>query len=309
MKIANDLTELIGNTPLLKINSLSNSSGATILGKCEFFNPGGSVKDRIAKGMIEDGISDGTIKQGTTIIEATSGNTGIALAIICATKKMKLILTMPSSMSIERQKLLKAFGVRLELTPAELGMRGAIDKATELKREIKDSIIMSQFDNKSNPEAHRKTTAQEILRDTDGKVDIFVTAVGTGGTLTGVGEVLKEYNPNIQIITAEPYDSSVLSGFNPGPHKLQGLGAGFIPKILNTSIYSEVLRIKNDEALIMTRKMALEEGLLVGISSGANLCAAFEIANRKENKGKVIVTTLCDTGERYLSTELFKHEE
>lgn len=309
MKIANDLTELIGNTPLLKINSLSNSSGATILGKCEFFNPGGSVKDRIAKSMIEDGISDGTIKESTTIIEATSGNTGIALALICATKKMKLILTMPSSMSIERQKLLKALGARLELTPAELGMRGAIDKATELKREIKDSIIMSQFDNKSNPEAHRKTTAQEILRDTDGKVDIFVTAVGTGGTLTGVGEVLKGHNPNIQIITAEPYDSSVLSGFNPGPHKLQGLGAGFIPKILNTSIYSEVLRIKNDEALIMTRRMALEEGLLVGISSGANLCAAFEVAKRKENKGKIIVTTLCDTGERYLSTELFKHEE
>jgi len=309
MKIANDVTELIGNTPLVKINSLSKDTGATIIGKCEFFNPGGSVKDRIAKSMIESGIKNGTIKETTTIIEATSGNTGIALALICATKNMKLILTMPSSMSIERRKLLKALGATLELTPAELGMKGAIERANELNSEIEDSVIMEQFENPSNPQAHRDTTAKEILNDTDGKIDIFVTAVGTGGTVTGVGEVLKEYNPAIEIITAEPTDSSVLSGLHPGPHKLQGLGAGFIPTVLNTDIYSEVLRIGNEEAMEMTRKMAQEEGLLIGISSGANLCAAKIVASRPENIGKMIVTTLCDTGERYLSTELFKIAE
>lgn len=309
MKIANSVIDLIGKTPLIRINSLSEESGATILGKCEFMNPGGSVKDRIAKNMIEAAINSGTITRGTTVIEPTSGNTGIALAYICATKKIDLILTMPESMSVERRKLLKAFGAKLVLTPGPKGMNGAIEKANELHKEIKNSVILQQFENPDNPDAHRKTTALELLDQTDGKIDIFVTAVGTGGTITGVAEVLKAHNPNIQIIAVEPKDSPVLSGGQAGPHKIQGIGAGFVPKILNTAIYTEVIKISNDDAMQMSRQMALDEGLLIGISAGANLCAAKALADRDANRHRVIVTTLCDTGERYLSTELFNIEE
>ena len=307
MKIAQDITDLIGNTPLLKINSFSKETNTTILGKCEFLNPGGSVKDRIGFNMIEEAIKNGDITEGATIIEPTSGNTGIALAFICATKKLKLILTMPSSMSIERRKLLAAYGAKLELTPAELGMKGAIAKAEELQKEIPNSLVLQQFQNPNNQAIHRVTTAKEIWRDTEGKIDIFVTAIGTGGTITGVGEVLKAKNPNIEIIAVEPKDSDVLSGGTPGPHKIQGIGAGFIPDILNKAVYSEVITISNEDALSTARTMALDEGLLVGISSGANLKAAKIVASRAENSGKTIVTTLCDTGERYLSTELFNY--
>ena len=309
MNIANSVTELIGNTPLLKINSLSEESGAVILGKCEFMNPGGSVKDRIAKNMIESALAEGTIDQNTTIIEPTSGNTGIALAYICATKKIPLILTMPESMSIERRKLLKVFGARLVLTPAASGMAGAIAKAEELNGEIDNSIILQQFQNPNNPEAHRKTTGPELFKQTDGKIDIYVTAVGTGGTITGTGEYLKSKIPNLQIVAVEPEASPVLSGGKAGPHKIQGIGAGFVPDALNTAIYSEVIQISNEEAMAMSRRMALEEGLLIGISAGANLCAAKALAERDANRHRVIVTTLCDTGERYLSTELFNIEE
>jgi len=309
MKIANNVTELIGNTPLIKINSLSEASGNTILGKCEFMNPGGSVKDRIAKNMIEAGLNDGSITPETTIIEPTSGNTGIALAYICATKKIKLILTMPESMSLERRKLLKVFGAQLVLTPAAKGMAGAITKANELHEEIKNSIILQQFENPNNPDAHRKSTALELLEQTDGKIDIFVTAVGTGGTITGVADVLKAHNPDIKIVAVEPEASPVLSGGQAGPHKIQGIGAGFVPKILNTAVYTEVIKISNEEAMEMSRNMALDEGLLIGISAGANLCAAKALAEKDANGHRVIVTTLCDTGERYLSTELFNIEE
>jgi cysteine synthase len=305
MNVAKDITGLIGKTPLLQINSLTSNS--TILGKCEFMNPGGSVKDRIGFNMIEEAIKSGRITEGATIIEPTSGNTGIALAYICATKNLKLILTMPSSMSIERRKLLAAYGAKLELTPAELGMKGAITKAQELQKEIPNSLVLQQFQNSDNPAIHRKTTALEIWEDTDGKIDIFVTAVGTGGTITGVGEILKEKNPNIQIIAVEPEASPILSGGTPGPHKIQGIGAGFVPDILNQAIYSEVVQISNEEAIDTARNMATKEGLLVGISSGANLKAAQIVASRQENRGKIVVTTLCDTGERYLSTELFEY--
>ena len=309
MNIANSVTELIGNTPLLKINSLSQESGAVILGKCEFMNPGGSVKDRIAKNMIEAALSDGLIDNNTTIIEPTSGNTGIALAYICATKKIPLILTMPESMSIERRKLLKVFGATLVLTPAAKGMNGAIEKAQELHGEIENSIILQQFENPNNPNAHRKTTGPELLEQTGGKLDIFVTAVGTGGTITGTGEFLKSKLPNLQVVAVEPKDSPVLSGGKAGPHKIQGIGAGFVPEALNTAVYSEVIQISNEKAMAMSRRMALEEGLLIGISAGANLCAALALAKRDANRHRVIVTTLCDTGERYLSTELFNIEE
>ncbi len=309
MNIANSVTELIGNTPLLKLNTLSEETGTTILGKCEFMNPGGSVKDRIAKNMIEAALEAGTINTKTTIIEPTSGNTGIALAYICATKKIPLILTMPESMSLERRKLLKVFGAKLVLTPAAKGMAGAITKAEELNKEIANSVILQQFQNPNNPDAHRKTTGPELLEQTEGKIDIYVTAVGTGGTITGTGEFLKERIPGLQIAAVEPEASPVLSGGKGGPHKIQGIGAGFVPEALNTAIYSEVIKVGNDEAMAMSRRMALEEGLLIGISAGANLCAAKALAERPENRSKVIVTTLCDTGERYLSTELFNIEE
>jgi len=309
MKFANDITELIGNTPLVKLQKLSEVSGATVLGKCEFMNPSSSVKDRIGASMIKKALTDGLINKNSTIIEPTSGNTGIALASITAALGLKLVLTMPTSMSVERRRLLQSLGAKLVLTPAEKGMKGAIEKAQELKSTIPDSIILQQFQNLANPEIHRITTAQEILKDTDGKIDIFIAGIGTGGTITGVGEVLKAHNPNIQIIAVEPSASPVLSGGNPGPHKIQGIGAGFIPDILNTKIYDEIITIDNDDAIENSRILAKTEGLLVGISSGSNVLAASIVAKRPENKGKVIVTVLCDTGERYLSSGLYEYEE
>jgi len=309
MKFANDVTELIGNTPLVKLQKVSEESGATVLGKCEFMNPSSSVKDRIGANMIKKALSDGLINKDSTIIEPTSGNTGIALASITAALGLKLILTMPTSMSVERRRLLQSLGSKLVLTPAEKGMKGAIEKAQELKNETPNSIILQQFQNLANPEIHRNTTAQEILKDTDGKIDIFIAGIGTGGTITGVGEVLKAHNPNIQIIAVEPSASAVLSGGNPGPHKIQGIGAGFIPDILNTKIYDEIITIDNDDAIENSRILAKTEGLLVGVSSGSNVLAASIVAKRPENKGKVIVTVLCDTGERYLSSGLYEYEE
>jgi len=305
MNIANNVTELIGNTPLVKINGITSESGCTVLGKCEFLNPSGSVKDRIGFNMIKTALENGIIDNNTTIIEPTSGNTGIGLATVCAALNLNLILTMPSSMSIERRRLLKALGAKLELTDPAKGMKGAIEKAQEIAGEIENSYLPHQFENSSNPQMHRETTAQEILRDTKGNVDILIAAVGTGGTITGVGETLKKHNPNIQIIAVEPYDSPVLSGGKGGPHKIQGIGAGFVPKILNTEIFSEIIKVKNEDALESARNIAKDEGLLVGISSGANLYAAYEVAKRESNRGKTIVTILCDTGERYLSTELY----
>ncbi|MCT7618408.1 cysteine synthase A, partial [Aliarcobacter butzleri] len=287
----------------------SNESGATVLGKCEFLNPTHSVKDRIGTNMINTALKEGLINKDTIVIEPTSGNTGIALASVCAALGIKLILTMPASMSIERRRLLQALGAKLVLTPPEKGMKGAIEKANELKEETPNSFIPQQFANKANPEIHRLTTAQEILKDTDGKIDIFIAAVGTGGTLTGTGEVLKAHNPNIKIIAVEPEASPVLSGGNPGPHKIQGIGAGFVPDILNTKIYDEIIQVSNDAAIETSRGLAQNEGLLVGISAGANAYVASQVAARPENKGKTIVTILCDTGERYLSSGLYNYEE
>lgn len=309
MKYANNITELIGNTPLVKLQGASNTSGATVLGKCEFMNPSHSVKDRIGTNMINAAIKAELITKDTTVIEPTSGNTGIALASVCAALGIKLVLTMPSSMSIERRRLLKALGADLVLTAPEKGMKGAIEKAVELQETTPNSFIPQQFANAANPEIHRLTTAKEILADTDGKIDIFVAAIGTGGTITGTGEVLKAHNPNIQIIAVEPEASPVLSGGKPGPHKIQGIGAGFVPDVLNTKIYDEVLQVSNDDAIATSRKIAQTEGLLVGISAGANIHAAQLIAARPENKGKTIVTILCDTGERYLSSGLYDYDE
>lgn len=303
MKVIHSITEAIGNTPLLKLRALSNETKANIYAKCEFFNPSGSVKDRIALGMVEEALQSGAINQNTTIIEPTSGNTGIGLACVCATKGIKLILTMPASMSIERRRLMAALGAKLELTPPELGMKGAVNRAIELQQEIKDSFILQQFENPANPKSHRETTALEILEALEGKVDIFVSAVGTGGTLSGVGEVLKSKNPNVKIIAVEPINSAVISGEKPGPHKIQGIGAGFIPQTLKTELIDEILKVDVAWAIEESRKVALQEGILVGISSGANLWAAREIA--KKNPNKNIVTILCDTGERYLSTDLY----
>lgn len=308
MKIANNVTELIGNTPLVRLNKASAATGCSILGKCEFMNPTSSVKDRIGFNMINTALENGTINKETTIIEPTSGNTGIALASVCAALDLNLILTMPESMSMERRNLLKALGAELVLTPAPMGMKGAIEKAEELNQTMKNSFVLQQFQNPANPDIHRLTTAVEILNDTDKKIDIFVAAVGTGGSLTGIGEVLKKELPNIQIIAVEPSDSAVLSGSQPGPHKIQGIGAGFIPKNLNTKIYNEVVQVTNEDAMATSKALACEEGLLVGISAGANVYAAKQIAARPENKGKTVVTILCDTGERYLSTPLFSQE-
>ncbi len=304
-KIAKNITELIGNTPLVKLNAASKLTGATILGKCEFMNPTSSVKDRIGFNMIRRAMESGQIKEGTTIIEPTSGNTGIALAANCAAQNLKLILTMPESMSIERRNLLKALGAELVLTPAAKGMNGAISKAEELQASTANSIVLQQFQNPSNPEIHRLTTAKEILRDTDGKLDAFVAAVGTGGTLTGTSQVLREEISNIVIIAVEPEASPILSGGAPGPHKIQGIGAGFVPDILDTSIYSEVIKVSNEDAIKTAKMLAKKEGLLVGISAGANVWATMQVASRDEFKGKTLLTILCDTGERYLSTELF----
>ncbi len=309
MKFANNITELIGNTPLVKLQGASNASGATVLGKCEFMNPSHSVKDRIGTNMINSALKAGLITKETTVIEPTSGNTGIALASVCAALGIKLVLTMPSSMSIERRRLLKALGADLVLTPPEKGMKGAVDKAIELQESTPNSFVPQQFANAANPEIHRLTTAQEILKDTDGKIDILVAAIGTGGTITGIGEVLKAHNPNIKIVAVEPEASPVLSGGKPGPHKIQGIGAGFVPDVLNTKIYDEVLQVSNDDAIESSRKLAQTEGLLVGISPGANAHAAALVAARPENKGKTIVTILCDTGERYLSSGLYDYDE
>ncbi len=309
MKYAQNVTELIGNTPLVRLQKASEDTQTTILGKCEFMNPTHSVKDRIGTNMIKTALKQGLINEKTTVIEPTSGNTGIALASICAGLGIRLILTMPSSMSIERRRLLKALGAELVLTEPEKGMKGAVDKANELKQETANSFVLQQFLNSANPEIHRKTTAQEILKDTDGKIDIFVAAIGTGGTITGVGEVLKEHNPNIQIIAVEPEASPVLSGGKPGPHKIQGIGAGFVPDVLNTKIYDEVIQVSNENAIATSKNLASQEGLLVGISAGANAYVTQQIAARAENKGKTIVTILCDTGERYLSAGLYGDDE
>jgi cysteine synthase A len=305
MNIAQDVTQLVGNTPLVRLNTLSNKAGAEVLGKCEFMNPTSSVKDRIALAMIETAMQDGLVNEDTIIIEPTSGNTGIGLAMVCAAKGLNLTLTMPESMSLERRQLLSALGAKLELTPAEKGMKGAIDKAAELNDEIDNSFMPQQFNNPANPKKHRETTAQEILRDTDGKVDIVIAAVGTGGTLTGISEVIKEHNPDAHIVAVEPLSSPVISGGNPGPHKIQGIGAGFVPGVLNTEIFDEVIKVKDEDAFATSKELAQTDGLLVGISAGANIWAATKVANRPENKGKTIVTILCDTGERYLSTTLY----
>jgi cysteine synthase A len=303
--IANNIEELIGNTPLVRINTLSKETGTNILGKCEFMNPTSSVKDRIAFNMINEALKSGEINESTTVIEPTSGNTGIGLAAICAAKRLKLILTMPESMSIERRKILTHLGAELVLTPAEEGMSGAITKADALEKELDNAKVLQQFNNPANPDIHRKTTAPEILKDTEEKIDIFIASVGTGGTLTGTAEVLKAQIPSLHIVAVEPSASPVLEGGKAGPHKIQGIGAGFIPEILNTEIYDEVIAVSNEDSFAMAKKIAKEEGLLIGISAGANLHAAKLLADRPENRGKTIVTILCDTAERYLSTELF----
>lgn len=302
-KIAANLTDLIGNTPLLELSNYSkvNKLEAVLIAKLEYFNPAGSVKDRIGLAMIKSAEEKGLIKQGTVIIEPTSGNTGIGLAFAAAAKGYRLILTMPDTMSIERRKLLKALGAELVLTPGAEGMRGAIKKAEELAGQYDHAYIPNQFANKANPEIHRQTTAEEIWRDTAGKVDIFVGGVGTGGTITGVGEILKLRKPHVQIVAVEPFDSPVLSGGKPGPHKIQGIGAGFIPDILNVSIIDEIYTVKTEEAYETVRQLSKTEGLLVGISSGAAAFAASRLAKRTENRGKTIVVLLPDNGERYLS--------
>lgn len=302
--IKNNIEGLIGNTPLVKLNKLSELTGATILGKCEFMNPTSSVKDRIAMNMINQALASGEIDENSTIIEPTSGNTGIGLAAICAAKSLKLILTMPESMSIERRKLLIHLGAEIVLTPAANGMGGAIAKAKELATQ-KDGFVLQQFDNLNNPDIHRKTTALEILKDTEERLDYFVAAVGTGGTLTGTSEVLKEKLPELKAVAVEPQNSPVLSGGAGGPHKIQGIGAGFVPNILNTKIYDEIIQISDEEAIQHAKDIALQEGLLVGISAGSNIAATLKVASRPENKGKIFVTILCDTAERYLSTDLF----
>ncbi len=310
--IKDNATEIIGHTPLLKMSRYQAAAGATdaaILAKLEYLNPAGSVKDRVAYSMIEDAERSGKLKKGATIIEPTSGNTGIGLAFVAAVKGYKAILTLPDTMSVERRTLLKAYGAELVLTEGSKGMKGAIEKANELNKEIEGSVVMGQFDNPANVEAHKNTTGPEIWEDTDGKVDIFVAGVGTGGTLTGVGEYLKSKNPAIKVVAVEPDTSAVLSGDKSGPHKIQGIGAGFIPTILNTKIYDEIIRIKNEDSFTVGKQIALTEGVLVGISSGAALKAATELAKRPENKGKNIVVLLPDSGDRYLSTPLFSSAE
>ena len=302
--IFEDITAVVGFTPLVQINRLG-SPKATILAKLESYNPCGSVKDRIAKSMIEAAQEQGLIGPDTIIIEPTSGNTGIGLAFICAAKGYRLILTMPESMSIERRKLLKLFGAEIVLTPAELGMPGAIEKAEQLLAQNNKSFMPQQFNNPANPKIHRETTAKEIWSDTDGKVDIFISGVGTGGTLTGCGEVLKQHNKELKVVAVEPKDSPVLSGGEPGPHKIQGIGAGFVPEVLNVEIMDEIILVSNDDALETARQLAVKEGILGGISSGAAMWAASQLSQRPENEGKTIVVIFPDTGERYISTEMF----
>lgn len=310
-KIAQRLTDLVGNTPLLELNNYNKSKElkAHVVVKLEYFNPAGSVKDRVALAMIEDAESKGLLKPGATIIEPTSGNTGVGLAFVAAAKGYKLILTMPDTMSLERRNLLKALAAELVLTPGADGMKGAIARAEELQAATPGSLILQQFDNPANPAAHERTTGQEIWRDTDGKVDIFVAGVGTGGTVSGVGAALKAHNPKVRVVAVEPEDSPVLSGGKPGPHKIQGIGAGFVPKNYNSSVIDEVLQVSNDDAIRTGRELAKYEGLLVGISSGAAVAAATRLARLPENEGKTIVALLPDTGERYLSTLLYAFEE
>lgn len=306
MKIYEHVTDLIGNTPLLKLNNYAKDLPAVILAKLEYFNPAGSVKDRIAKAMIDDAENKGLLKSDSVIIEPTSGNTGIGLASVAAARGYRIILTMPETMSVERRNLLKAYGAELVLTDGAKGMKGAIAKAEELAKEIPNSFIPSQFTNMANPETHRKTTGPEIWNDTEGRVDIFVAGVGTGGTISGTGEFLKSKNPDIKVVAVEPASSPVLSKGVAGPHKIQGIGAGFVPETLDTKVYDEIITVGNDDAFKTGRELSHKEGLLVGISSGAAVFAAAELAKRPENKGKVIVAILPDTGERYLSTPMFE---
>lgn len=310
-KVAQRLTDLVGNTPLLELNNYNRNKElkADIIAKLEYFNPAGSVKDRVALAMIEDAETKGLLKPGATLIEPTSGNTGVGLAFVAAAKGYKLILTMPDTMSLERRNLLKALGAELVLTPGADGMKGAIARAEELKTVTPGSLILQQFDNPANPAAHERITGQEIWRDTDGKVDIFVAGVGTGGTVSGVGAALKAHNPKVKIVAVEPEDSPVLSGGKPGPHKIQGIGAGFVPKNYNGAVIDEIVQVSNDDAIRTGRKLAKDEGLLVGISSGAVIAAATRLAQLPENEGKTIVALLPDTGERYLSTLLYAFEE
>lgn len=310
-KIAKKLTDLIGNTPLLELSNFNKkyAPNAAIIGKLEYFNPGGSVKDRIALAMIEDAENRGLLKPGSEIIEPTSGNTGVGLALVSAVRKYRLILTMPDTMSVERRNLLKALGAEIVLTPGAEGMKGAIAKAEALKAEHPGAIILQQFENPANPAVHVATTGEEIWRDTDGKVDLFVAGVGTGGTVSGVGKALKKHNPAVRIVAVEPQDSPVLSGGKPGPHKIQGIGAGFVPKIYDAGVVDEIIPVSNDDAIRTSRELAAEEGLLVGISAGAAAAAATQLALRPENKGKNIVVLLPDTGERYLSTLLYAFDE
>ena len=303
-QIFNDICQTIGRTPLVRLNHVTAGLNATILLKCEFFNPVSSVKDRIGAAMIEAGEKAGLIKPGTLIIEPTSGNTGIALAFVCAAKGYQLVLTMPETMSVERRTLLRMLGAELVLTPGPEGMPGAIRRAEQMHKDTANSHMPNQFSNPANPEIHRRTTAEEIWSDTAGRVDAIVAGVGTGGTLTGIGEVIKSRNPNFKCVAVEPEDSPVISGGKPGPHKIQGIGAGFIPANLNTKIVDEVIKVSNNDAFVTARRLAKEEGILCGISSGANVWAAMQYAQRPENKGKVIVTVACSTGERYLSTAL-----
>ncbi len=303
MNIANDLTELIGNTPLVWLNRIGNGTKARIAGKLEFYNPSSSVKDRIGVSMIAAAERSGILKPGMTIVEPTSGNTGIALAWVAAAKGYRLILTMPESMTVERRRLLELLGAEIILTPAEEGMTGAVEKAKEISLDRNDIFMPQQFENPANPQIHRETTAEEIWRDTDGKVDIFIAGVGTGGTISGVGEVLKSRNSSVRIVAVEPASCSVLSGGEPGPHRIQGIGAGFIPGVLNTELIDEVVQVENLEAINMARRLACEEGILAGISSGAAAAASVKIAKRRESSGKIIVSILPDTAERYLSTE------